>query len=642
MPAPSIEHIRELFEHNGKVWGAQTDIDKVLLDLYFQDFKILLPDTKNEKRRRQFDTERVKLAEATRIVDLISSFYVEPPYVGVRSSGQGPRGPTVSDDLELGLNEVVDQLNPPAAGMGPYQVGVEQQNLLGRKAEIILPGDKYWWDFPYRQAGELEDAWWDRYGDWERHAPIPILWQDLPAESTFPPSFGSMDEELLSTTEHTWAELKRIFSEKELSSVKRDDRATDYDSYTLATYSDKKYVVWAVLEGGEERNVGPVSFGHRPTADSVVRALEHKMGRTAIRLLPGMTTGRKEPGKYWKSSLYAVVDLIAVAERMASLLFTSEKLRVLPTTIARLRNVNTDGEGAQARIQQMEESDIWALDIGDSDNKPETMEPFAQPTSAAEAASFLSSWLNRIGTISHTPPVLQGELRTSGTAWEVNFTAETARGGLSGLTKAVGAAHLDSIEGIMRAVAAFGENVRLTRFEDDKMKNIVLVPEQMEQYQAVLKGEFQAKVPMNERADFALFGQLAPVAQEFGIPSIPWLAEKLLKIERPQHMFRDQLVWKIMTSEPIQNALGADILKEALVLVNEGEEMAEPAAQQLLASLPEPLRSAVAQQLQMGGAQQAQAGPRGGNGIRSGDLQSLRQSATTRQPGGPRPQEGEV
>ena len=639
MPAPSIEHIRELFEHNAKVWGGQAKIDKVLLDLYFQDFKILLPDTKDEKRRRQFDTERVKLAETTRIVDLISSFYVEPPYIGVRSSGQGPRGPTISDDMELGLNESVDQLNPAAAGMGPYQVGVWSQNLLGRKAEIILPGDKMWWDFPYRTTGETEDAWWDRYGEWERHLPIPILWQDLPAESTFPPSFGSMDEELLSTQELTWAELKRIFSEKELSKVKRTDKATDYDSYTLATYSDKVHVVWAVMEGsGEARGDAP----HTLTDDSVVREIEHKMGRTAIRLLPGMTTGKKEAGKYWKSSLYAVIDLIVIAERMASLLFTSEKLRVLPTTLAYLRNVNADAAGAQARIDQFEESDIWAMDIGDNDNPPERMEPFLQPTSAAEAASFLSSWLNRIGTISHTPPVLQGELRTSGTAWEVNFTAETARGGLSGLTKAVGAAHIDSVEGIMRAVAAFGENVRLTRFEDDKMKNIVLVPEQMEQYQAVLKGEFQAKVPMNERADFALFGQLAPVAQEFGIPSIPWLAEKLLKIERPQHMFRDQLVWKIMTSEPIQNALGADILKEALVLVNEGEEMAEPAAQQLLASLPEPLRSALAQQMQMGGAQQAQAQPRGGNGIRSPDLQRVRQVGITRQPGGPKPQEGEV
>ena len=634
--APSIEHIREFAEHVNKTWidAEQGRLDQFFLSLYFQEFKVLLPDTKDERRHRQFDMERMKLAEGTRIVDIIGSRYATPPYLGLMPVESGSSAPAVRDDIEWGLNEIVNQLNPAAQGQGPYSVGVFQQNLLGRKAELILSGNEYYHDYPFRKEGESEESAAKRVVDWGKAGPIPVLWQDLPAEATFPASLGSIEDAVLSQQNMTWAELERVFSPEELSVVKRSDNATPFDSYVLAIHSDKIYITWAILQGGEERKLGPLPMGHRPIADVPLRQIEHKMGRCAIRIIPGMTTGKKEPGKYWKSSLYAVADMIIQAERVASMVLTSEKLRTLPTTLAYLRNAVGQGgeltDGALARMRQMMESDMWLLDAGDPQQgvPAEKMEPFAQPTATPEAMNFLGFVLGRISRTSHTPGVLEGDMGGANTpAWSVNFAAETAAGGLADLTLAVGAGHIDAAEGIMRAISAFGENVPLTQFKDENAKNIILKPEQLAQYLPVLKTEMRAKVPINKRADYALGLQFLEAAKNgAAIPSITWIAETFFGIERPHEMAKEKVTWDIMTSQTITDALAKDVLQEAQVEVAGDEEMGDEQAMQLLAQIPEPLRSALAQRMKLGG--QGGGGAAGGGPGRSGDLQGAVRSAT--------------
>ncbi len=185
----------------------------------------------------------------------------------------------------------------------------------------------------------------------------------------------------------------------------------------------------------------------------------------------------------------------------------------------------------------------------------------------------------------------------------------------------------------MRAIASFGENVPLTRFKDDTSKNIVLQPERLKEFLPVLKTEMRAKVPINKRADYQIGLSFLQAAQQGApIPSVTWIAETFFGIERPHEMAKEKVTWDILTSQEILAALSKDVLQEAQVAVAEGEEMGDAQAQQLLAQLPEPLRSALAQRMQMG------AGGQGGNGAgggRSGDLQGAVRSATmtARKPG---------
>ena len=106
-------------------------------------------------------------------------------------------------------------------------------------------------------------------------------------------------------------------------------------------------------------------------------------------------------------------------------------------------------------------------------------------------------------------------------------------------------------------------------------------------------------------------------------------------------MFKEQIKWQWMTSEPIRNAMGQDILKEAMALVDADEEMPEEQAMALVQQLPEPRRSALMRQMHLApGSQTNGQRPAMGMGAAPGGaLQGSLQAAIPRQPGGPKPQE---
>src|SRR5437773_9731530 len=111
---PSIDYIRELLRHVQDYWGGSQDtMDKLRLSMYWDDDLVPQEDTAAKGRRRRIQPERMTANELRREVDLITSLFPYPAEIGVQYIGEGSKSESVSEQVELGLNEAIDQLNPP-------------------------------------------------------------------------------------------------------------------------------------------------------------------------------------------------------------------------------------------------------------------------------------------------------------------------------------------------------------------------------------------------------------------------------------------------------------------------------------------------------------------------------------------------
>ena len=445
--APKAQYVRELWDWNQTHWSKQIALDKQLVDLYFDEHKVTTPDTNDPKRKNRIEPERMSTGEAARVVDTITNFFVRFAPIGVMWLGKG-ESPAAHDNIEIALQEIRDQLNP--VNDAPRATTVFQKVLLGRSAEIFLPGDKTWWDFPKFQQkgyeGETNEAFMEREKDWRRKAPVPIFWKALPAESTFPGSIGRIDEEVLSTVEMSWAELLYMFSRKELGNLLPDERREWNQKTTLGIFANRRHVSYIVLGVGTDKKDA--------TEDRIIRSVEHKMGRCAIRILPGRTTPWKEPGKHWRSVLFPVLKLIEGLDKRMSEAATASKFSSLPVLKAKLNQSDEDNDFLDKVIN----GDIIELSAGGDGMPAEDIEALFMPPYGEKTIALAGFLQDRIERMTGASPAIEGSFGPSGQpAWSRSFSADLAKNFQAPLTDKIIAGDIDNMEMVMRAVASFGE-----------------------------------------------------------------------------------------------------------------------------------------------------------------------------------------
>ena len=157
---PTPEIVRELYDWNQRYWSLQVALDTILKSLILEQHVVLHADTNNPERTNRLEPERVTLGEGPRTIDVVSALYASPPVIGLTWTGKGTRSVAKTDDLEIALNELMDQLNPP--GDSPRWRQRLQMIALGREAALFLPGHSYWWDVPRKNEAETDEDWLKR------------------------------------------------------------------------------------------------------------------------------------------------------------------------------------------------------------------------------------------------------------------------------------------------------------------------------------------------------------------------------------------------------------------------------------------------------------------------------------------------
>ncbi|MDK1104301.1 MAG: hypothetical protein QGD93_11930, partial [Actinomycetota bacterium] len=500
--------------------------------------------------------------EGARIVDLISSFYVFPANLKAVWLGEGSKKEEESDKIEIALSEVRNILDKSTDS--PRAAQRRDLVVLGRATGLIVKGDAYWWDFPHKHDGESEQDWAKRYTEWKREAPIPVWWQHLPAASTFPPSFGSADDEMLSTMEMTWYQLVEIFSDAELAKAGMPtDQKKRKGKVTLGIHSNRAFLTYEVFQ------VESPGFWSGKK-NNIVRQIEHNMGRSAIRLWPGITSGQKEPGKYWLGVLFPARKLIAAADTRLSEAATASKYDSKP---ALKWWKNTDEDSAEGDNEVISEGDVIFLDPGDraQGRDKEDIQPLIQPQFAEKTLTIAQFALERAAQVTGAFESLEGGFGPSGqSAWQRNFSAELAKGKLTPLTDGFVAMDVDVIDSIRRAIIAFDEPI-LFHGEAGAMR---LTPKQLMGWGVGLKGDYQLRIPINKRADYSLGMELMAqrkAADAIG-PSDPWILENLFGIMQPREMFKETLRWDFLKSDQMKNRLLKTSLDEADIELADEDE----------------------------------------------------------------------
>ena len=567
---PKKEYLREMLEYiqSGNAWGGlQKRLDDKRIEMYFDEDRVPQEDTQARGRRRKIQPERMTANELRREVDLITSLFPYPAEIGVQPIGEGSRGETIAERVEMALNEAIDQLNPPLDS--PLMRERWQMCLLGRAARMIVPGHMYWWDFPYMSDGESLDDWDKRHGDWVQKAPLPVTWIDLPAESTFPPTLSRMDEELLSWQKVSGYDLCTMFSPKELGGLIEDNSEAYQSDYTLVIYSNQVWLCYAVMR----------EYSEQPTElDKIIRSQEHGLGTPAIQITPGVVSGRKEPGRYWQGVSDASIALIEAANRRLSEASTASKFDALPMFKSWAQENGIFGEGANADNNINLSGDIIPLRPEMDGMGKEDIEPLFQPRYGEKTLAMAQFALARAERNSGAVEALEGATGPSGEpAWSRNSIIEQSKMKHSRLAQGVSAADVAAADQISRCIQAFGEDVYLTT-QRGKGPKIVLRPDDLKDYRAVLKSEYKMKLPVSRRADIQLGVSVMEQAKRSGIPISPaWVMENVMDISQPMEEFKRSITWQLLQSEESMAFYKKLLVKESEMDLaqDEGMDMVE-------------------------------------------------------------------
>lgn len=634
---PAAQHIRELHEHiqQHQGWSRQRTLDAEFIEMYDGESGIKMDNTAARGRKRRIEPERAPTGEAIRIVDLLVSFYTEPPPFAMQFTGERQLAQRKAETNAQAINEAVDQLNP--ATDSPWKAGVRDTVLLGRRAELIASGRAYWFDFPWKGEGEGEREWAQRSAEWRRKAPLPIVWFNLPAASTFPASLGTVDDEVLCTKTVSWLDLLEMFDENELAGIEGpEDKGRWSQDLTLGIYSNRAWLAYILLAQNKSGGVGPIGASYE---DKVLRTIEHKLERCAIRILPG-ETGKKEEGYYWKSMLYPVRQQLKLLDTLKSRVATAAKFEAYPLMMERVPAAAIgEGEGKAGDIRQVAEGDVLTYPTADraAGQGESGMWPVFQPQHGQQIREFYIHELDRIAQITGTPRTLEGDLSPNTPAWSVNSSLETAKGTLRPLTSALLHGAIDIAETLGRAVIAFGEPIPLAKLDKDGNRQggtILLKPEDLKDYEPVVTARWEPKLPLNWRADMDAGLAAMERARVLGWPSEIWLMDQFMGIGDPWRQYQESLEIRFMMSEDMKNfqlrrimeRLEGELAKDQGMTPEEFERVAE--------KIPEPMRSMLRQQVSAGG----QAGGNGAvNPATRGALRAG--SPFTAGPGGPRPTE---
>lgn len=540
----TIEGLRELFEHVEESYSDDRALAEKMLSLYWGKHSVSVPDTEDKRRIRKVKPERMVTQEASRVVDLIHSLYATPAAAAAQWQGEGSKESRDADKIEVALNEAYDQLNPSYDS--PRDRDRFQQILLGHGAHLgPMTGENYYWDFPFRGENESERDWAARYDKWRKGGPLPFVYVDLPAESTFPASYGLRNDLCVSSMETSYWELREMFSAQELEGVfdGRKQPGTG-DTYTLALASNREYLAYGLMdvEGGGFANSG-VFRGH---SDRLIRSVKHGMGRSVIRIPPGLTRRKQRSngvGHFWLPVLFHVADLIMAADRLLSIAATGAKFDALPLLKAWLEQ-DVSGEGAEGAMRHFIEGDVWQLRPDDQMGGKEDIQAIYQPQHGEHSKELLAFLLGRTERITGAVEAMEG-IFSAETAWASNFAVEVATSKQAPLTRAIVAADMDDYEMIMRATEVHGHKIDLRRGEGG---TISLKPEQMPQWKLNVKGEYKLHMPMNQIALWQTGVAMMQSANKEGIPLSPdWVMERVMGIEQPWDMFKKWIAWKAAT-----------------------------------------------------------------------------------------------
>jgi hypothetical protein len=576
---PTELEVRELFDwisNSNSGWKAQQNLDTIFIDLIRDAHAVAHQDTNNPERKNRLEPERMSLAEAARTVDVLYNLHSVMPRIGFQWFGTGTRNVAKSDELEIAMGELMDQLNP--ATDSPWSRQTKQLIGLGREAGLYLSGSAYWSEqYPKKGEDETEVDYQKRTADWRRKAPVPILWRDLPAESTFPPSMGSLNDLALSTLKTTWYELADIFSEKELSGAIPEEKENWFEPVKLVIYANRKWVAYGVIVDQEPHRVWGFEFGGAKDT-KILRSIEHHMNRCPIRILAGKTGTSKVPGEFWKSVLHDVRFMIPQLDRRASEAATASYVSVMPW----LKGWFQDDEGDEggSRIMKLLQQDFVQLRAGDT-TTGEGREDIAAihiPEFGKQNAELIGLLRDTIRDQTGAHEALSGgALAASMPAWSLNQITEQAKSRLKELTTAIVAAHIDHAETLMAAVEAFGEPIVLMR-GDEKGGTVTLDPKDLDNWVPRLKGEFKLQAPVSQIA--MIQNAIATMTQivQHRLPiDLFWVEETMLDIEQPYEMFKNSEATRFLLSEEMAAWRMQILLEEADVELagDEGMSMEE-------------------------------------------------------------------
>jgi hypothetical protein len=556
------------------------------------------------------------------VVELIRSLYAQPARNGLMWTGEGSRSDTDRENNEVALNEARDQMNPGSDS--PHNANEWSAACLGRRATLFAAGADYWHDFPTKEPGESEQAWRLRYDRWRWKAPIPYMELALPAERTFPASWGRLNDEALSTLDVTPRDLHDMFSDVELG-----DARLDAEKLVLGIYANRAYLGYYLLDANGDA-----------AHDWELRVIEHGYGKCPIRIMPGAITGRKEDGKYWLGMGFYILDLLESIDKLGSAAHTASKFDALPMMQG---TIQRNDEGGRSDPPQFTGDWLW-LAAGDSERglEAEKAGPLWQPSFGDKTLNLLMFTLDRVSRITGASEVLEGALAGADeTAWARNAKLETAKSKLQPRTDAKLAADVDAAEMIMRMVEAFDEEVFLFARKNTSLGRISLNPAKMRGYETVPDADYRLQLPINWRADQQLMVQIiqATLDPERPVPiSWPTIMEKfgydqpMLEYERwAEHvLYLRPPVMDFILNRKLQE-LGVELAQEEGMSM--GELMATPDDQ-----LPPGFKEAMMSASSVRNA--GNAGPGGmpvNNGAMNGRAQAL--NAFGRGPGGPQPQD---
>ena len=581
---PTSEMIQEVYKAVQDFWLTQFKKDKDLLELIEGEHKIPVPATQAKGRKRKIEPERMESREAARSINQIRAFYTAPATIQVEWVGEtAPKADKKTESIGLAINEIINQLNPPIDS--PIKRERWWMVALGRSARMIVPGDAYWWDFPDKEPGKTTDEWWETFSEWRRNAPLPLLWKDLLPTQTFSPTFGRMNDEVISWLDLSWHELDEVFSPAEMKKLGADkaaatrNYATENGAFRLFIFSNVKWLGYAV--GGKEGGV----------QTELLRTYEHGMNRPAIRILPGMTSGTKQPGKYWLSVIEDVRTLIPQVDRRLSEAATASKFDSLPL-FKSWTNQGSDASG----IERFFEGDVIPLQQGIGEQPKEDIEPVFHPEFGEKTLTLAQFGLTMIRNITGAVEALGGAFGPSGQpAWSRHIAHEYAQAKFSELTDGVIASDLDAADSIMRALSAFGETVRIPTHpgHGEGSPRIALDPEDMANHRPALKGGYTLRVPISKRADFDLgISAMERIAQGKLPISMATVSSTFMDVEDPYKEYEESLVWRWLMSDPVSQLYENELVKDLKGDIAGDEGMAVDEFLKMSAEWPEEAKAA--------------------------------------------------
>ena len=602
---PTPEYLQDFYEHVERYWSPQKTIDTEILELLWDEHAVLMPDTENKDRIRQFKPEVMRSGEGRRVVDQITSFYVPRSTLNLRYLGEGSRGPAELDRIELAVNtslDLVDTEGPHGDSTRWSQV----QDLigLGRAARLgPMPGSAYWYeDFPVRK-GEGEAEWGEILKRW-RHGPLPVTWMHLPAQSTWPASFGSVEDEGCSILKTTWWELQELFSESELAKVLPQDSKHWQRDTTMIIHSNRKYVTYAITDQGIR--------GLRKHA-AVIRSLEHHMGKSVIQITAGIVSAQKEPGKGWLSVLHPVRELIKAADTGLSLSLTSAKISAMPEFKGWFNGNRAEDAGALPESRRhIGPGNIFPLDPGDRDTGRgrEDIQALHMPEHADLTLLIVNFALDRVAQMTYTTDAISGLQGPAGEpAWSRSSRVENTARGLTRLTYSV--TNMDKNDGQMMldAIAEFGEPVPLNIEKGE----FILQPDKLKGWQLQLQADYELSTPIDRGSRMEHGMSLMERRTKMGalFPSDAWIAEHMFEIDQPYVEAKQTMTWDLLKSmrplleEELRKGLEADVMGDA--------GMPIPELEALRGQIPPAAFAMLMQRAQQGG-QGASAGTNGATG----------------------------